>query len=111
MNKNQQSLSPRDMHMGVTEGEDTEGSWGRKEGTVTKTWLRNSQRQEGTDHLTKNEHRHQTLWRARDSQKSSMVKRHHTQGMLSTAEQRGKTVTKAKMGLYHVKSIHLPGKW
>lgn len=110
MNKNQQSLSPRDMHMGVTEGEDTEGSWGRKEGTVTKTWLRNSQRQEETDHSTrisdsKDEHRHHTLWRA------SMVKRHHTQGMLSTAEQGGKTVTKAKMGLYHVKSIHLPGKW
>lgn len=54
MNKNQQSLSPRDMHMGVTEGEDMEGSWGRKEGTVTKTWLRNSQRREETDHSTKN---------------------------------------------------------
>lgn len=48
---------------------------------------------------------------ARDSQKSSMVKRHHTQGMLGKAEQRGKTLTKAKMGLYHAKSTHLPGKW
>ena len=48
------TLSPRDMHMGVTEGEDTEGSWGKKKGTVTKTWLRNSQRREETDHSTKN---------------------------------------------------------
>lgn len=40
--------------MGAIEGEDTEGSWGRKEGTITKTWLRNSQKREETDHSTKN---------------------------------------------------------